>query len=178
MTMATARRATTQWDTTTAMMATGDDDNDVDGDSATGNEVDDDGDGATATTTTTMTTMATTRCHCAATANALRCRAALPLPCEDNTALLRCAAAANALRCRCCAAAPCTAAAALPVDDRSTITTRSTTISAADPRSPPLFLEESKEEWRRYFISRSGDMMDSSRRFLPNRVDQFLLGYA
>jgi hypothetical protein len=47
MTMATARRATMRWATTTATMATGDDVNDVDGDSATGNEVDDDGDGAT-----------------------------------------------------------------------------------------------------------------------------------
>ena len=47
MKMATARRATTRWATTTATMATGDDVNDVDGNSATGNEVDDDGDGAT-----------------------------------------------------------------------------------------------------------------------------------
>ena len=106
--------------------------------------------------------------RCAAAA--LRCQAALRLPCEVTTALLRCAAAANALRCHRCAAAPCTAAAALPVDDRSTITTRTTTTSAADPRRcsvlPPLFLEQSKEGWRRYyFISRSWSKMESSKRF-------------
>ena len=45
--MATAQRATAQWDMMTTMTVTGDDDNGVDDDGATGNEVDDDGDGAT-----------------------------------------------------------------------------------------------------------------------------------
>ena len=114
--------------------------------------------------------------RCAAAGNALRCRAALLLPCEVTTALCRCAAAATLplpthcateLRCRCPARSPlrssaalqlptpCAAAAALPVNDRSTITTRTRITSAAEPRRcsvlPPLFLEQSKEERKRLF---------------------------
>jgi hypothetical protein len=92
---------------------------------------------------------------CAAAANALcyrRCAAAaLQLPrCRcQRIALPSCADAA--LRGHHCAppAAPCTTATALPVDDRSTITTRTKTTSAADPCRcsvlPPSFSSNLKK---------------------------------